>query len=92
MIYVVHKIRLAGRASRYSAWFKVNPFDRYTSQQLVRDADRCTSLQVVLDAERIDRRGRSYPVTDAEIRQLAFGSWISFRAPVAIPTLEGGAA
>ena len=80
MIYVVHKIRLAGRASRYSAWFSADPFRYFAS--------RC----VVLDAERLDARGRSYRVTDAELRLLAFGAWRSYAAPVAIPTLEGGAA
>jgi hypothetical protein len=87
MIYVVHKIRLAGRASRYSAWFKENPLGRYTS------------MQVVLDAERIDRRGRSYPVTDAELSLLCYGPWSASRAPVAMDwgdfharRVEGGAA
>jgi hypothetical protein len=79
MIYVVHKIRLAGRASRFSAWFSADPFGPGAS------------LASVIDAERIDARGVSYPATDAERRQLAHGPWRSYAAPVAIPTLEGGA-
>lgn len=54
-----HGVRLPGRVSKYSLWFKGDPHD---------------ALSVLIDGERIDRAGRSYPLTTAE-QTAAFGSF-----------------
>jgi hypothetical protein len=58
-----HYIKLPGRSSKYSAWFSGDPLG----------ADN--SLAVLVDGERIDRAGRSYPLTESERSALIKGPW-----------------
>jgi len=59
-----HKIKIHGRASKYSAWFNGDPMGD------------CGSLAVLVDCERIDARGRSFPCTTIERDILANrGGW-----------------
>lgn len=57
--HVVHKIRLEGRASKYSVWYRADMGTKIES-----------SLTYVVDAERIDRLGRSFPCTQKEKDEL----------------------
>lgn len=65
--WVQHKITLRGKASRYSAWFSCADGD-----------EDLASMWRLDDAERIDAKGRSYSVTDAEREQLRNGPWSAF--------------
>jgi len=58
-----HKIKIYGRASKYSAWFNGDPFGKFSS------------LAVLVDCERIDSIGRSFPCTDNEQQILQNGPW-----------------
>lgn len=58
-----HKIKIHGRASKYSAWFNGDPMARYPS------------LAYLVDCERIDARGRVYPCTQREQDILQHGGW-----------------
>jgi hypothetical protein len=58
-----HGVKIPGRVSRYSVWFKGDP------------RGDTSSLSVVVDGERFDRAGRCYPLTAAEIDALTNGPW-----------------
>ena len=58
-----HKIKINGRASKYSAWFAGDP------------CGRSSSLAILVDCERIDALGRSYPYTGKEESMLHSGAW-----------------
>jgi hypothetical protein len=61
--HVYHGITLPGRRSRYSVWWSGDP------------RGAAGSLAVIVDGERIDRAGRSYPLTAAETAALLRGPW-----------------
>jgi len=62
-----HKIKIHGRASKYSAYFNGDPMGD------------CGSLAVLVDCERIDGYGRSYPCTDREKDILQHGGWYALQ-------------
>ena len=62
--HVYHKIKMRGKKSKYSAWFREDPILGIKS-----------SLSVLVDCERIDALGRSYPCTEGEKKVLENGSW-----------------
>ena len=53
--HVIHGIKMSGRKSKFSAWFRADP---------ICGLDSC--LTVLVDCERIDAIGRSYPCTKLE--------------------------
>lgn len=57
--HYLHKIRLEGRKSRYSAYYRADPICGIES-----------SLSVLVDAERKDSQGRVYPCTQKEKDEL----------------------
>jgi hypothetical protein len=59
-----HKVYFAGRSSKYSLYFHGNP--------------QGNSLAYLVDGERIDRLGRSYPLTDKEWDDANKGPWSSY--------------
>ena len=61
--HVFHGVRLPGRVSRFSVWFNGDP------------TGPTGSLATYVDGERLDRLGRSYPLTNAEIDALFDGPW-----------------
>ena len=61
--HVYHKIKMHGKKSKYSAWFKGDP---------IKD-----SLAYIIDCERSDSLGRSFPCTEAEEVALLRGAWSS---------------
>ena len=56
--HVAHKIRLEGRKSKYSVWYRSDM------------GNVNSSLSFVVDAERIDCLGRSFPCSDKEKKEL----------------------
>ena len=73
-----HRITIPGRASHYSAWFAGDPRDT-------------KSAAVLIDAKRVDSRGRSFPITDAEWHCLFHGAWTARRWGVFNGQGEGAA-
>lgn len=61
--HVYHGITIPGRRSRFSVWWSGDPLGKVSS------------LAYIVDGERIDRAGRSYPLTDAERAALLRGPW-----------------
>jgi hypothetical protein len=61
--HVYHGIRIPGRRSKFSAWWCGDP------------RGPLSSLAYVVDGERVDRAGRSYPLTAPEIAALERGPW-----------------
>ena len=57
--HYLHKIRLEGRKSKYSAYYRADPICGIAS-----------SLSVLVDAERIDSKGRSFNCTEKEKAEL----------------------
>lgn len=57
--HYLHKIRLTGRASRYSAYYEADPICGIES-----------ALSRIVDAERIDALGRSMPCSEKEMSEL----------------------
>jgi len=62
--HVCHKIRITGRKSKYSAWFRADPICGLDS-----------GLTVLVDCERIDALGRAFPCTETEKTILTQGGW-----------------
>ena len=58
--HVYHNISLAGRLSKYSAWFKGSP--------LIAGSE-------LLSAERVDSMDRHYPLTNNEWVDISNGPW-----------------
>jgi hypothetical protein len=61
-----HKVYFPSRVSKYSLYFNGNP------------QGDCTAYLV--DGERIDRLGRSYPLTDKEWYDANKGPWSSYQS------------
>jgi len=61
--HFAHKIRIPGHKSKFSAWFKGDPFGP------------SASLVALVDAVRIDSKGRSYPISDNVRAILVRGGW-----------------
>jgi len=62
--HVCHKIRISGRKSKYSAWFRADPICGLDS-----------GLTVLVDCERIDTLGRAFPGTETEKTIWTQGGW-----------------
>lgn len=60
---VFHGVTLPGRRSTYSLWFSDDP------------CLPAGSLAYLIDGERIDRAGRSYPLTRSEKLAAMSGPW-----------------
>lgn len=58
-----HGVTIPGRVSKYSVWFNGDPMGS------------TGSLAVIVDGERIDRAGRSYPLTPRDVDALTRGPW-----------------
>jgi len=62
--HVIHGIRVSGRKSKFSAWFRADPILGIHS-----------SLTLLIDCERIDALGRSYPCNETEKDILRTGGY-----------------
>ena len=58
-----HGVKIPGKRSRYSVAFNGDP------------RGDMSGLSFVVDGKRIDRAGRCYPLTDADIDALTTGPW-----------------
>lgn len=61
--HVYYGIKITGRRSKFSVWWKGDP------------CGPMSGLAYIVDGERIDALGRSYPLTASEIAALERGPW-----------------
>jgi hypothetical protein len=67
MTYAFHKVYFPNRVSKYSLYFIGNPM--------------LDSLACLVDGERIDKAGRSYPLTEKERIDANKGLWSCYQKP-----------